>query len=159
MLDFYVGEFVQEFKPEKTVFMSDHGQLNFKNLIKCADPKLQKEAFAARDNCKRDQYKSIIGKSWFCVAARTHACIAAYSSFVPTLALGYSSKAQGIAQDLGMSDYVIETMSIKSGMELVDKLKTMVANESSITVSLNEIMLSHKQNVASIEVLKHGGIL
>ena len=49
LIDFYIGEFVREFKPELTVFMSDHGQQNFKNLIKCADPKVQKEAFAARD--------------------------------------------------------------------------------------------------------------
>ena len=32
--------------------------------------------------------------------ARTHAVIAAYSSGVPTLALGYSVKAKGLAEDI-----------------------------------------------------------
>ena len=34
------------------------------------------------------------------VAARTHVSIAAYSTFVPTLVIGYSVKARGIARDL-----------------------------------------------------------
>ena len=33
-------------------------------------------------------------------SARTHAVIAAYSSGVPTLALGYSVKAKGLAEDI-----------------------------------------------------------
>jgi len=49
MLDRYIGEFIEEFMPEFTVFMSDHGHQNFKYLVKCSDPTVQWEAFAARD--------------------------------------------------------------------------------------------------------------
>lgn len=49
-------------------------------------------------NC--EQLKYIISKCRFMIAARTHASIAAYSSEVPTLVLGYSVKSKGIAQDL-----------------------------------------------------------
>jgi predicted AlkP superfamily phosphohydrolase/phosphomutase len=49
ILDKYVGEFVEEFNPDITVFMSDHGQRNFKELVKCSDLSVQREAFAARD--------------------------------------------------------------------------------------------------------------
>lgn len=49
MLDKYIGEFIEEFNPEVTVFLSDHGQQNFKELIKCSDPVVQKQAFSARD--------------------------------------------------------------------------------------------------------------
>ena len=49
LLDRYIGEFVKEFEPEITIFMSDHGQQNFKYLINCSDPAIQREAFAARD--------------------------------------------------------------------------------------------------------------
>ena len=50
LLDRYIGEFVREFCPEITVFMSDHGQQNFKYLIQCSDSAIQREAFDACDN-------------------------------------------------------------------------------------------------------------
>lgn len=46
------------------------------------------------------ELKYIISKCSFFVGARTHATIAAYSSCVPTLVVGYSVKARGIARDL-----------------------------------------------------------
>ena len=46
------------------------------------------------------QLKYIISKCKMLVGARTHATIAAYSTCVPTLAIGYSVKARGIARDL-----------------------------------------------------------
>jgi succinate dehydrogenase flavin-adding protein (antitoxin of CptAB toxin-antitoxin module) len=49
LLDSYTGKFIKEFTPEITVVMSDHGQRNFKELVKCSDPAIQREAFAARD--------------------------------------------------------------------------------------------------------------
>lgn len=60
------------------------------------------------------QYKYIISKAEACVAARTHATIAAWSTYVPTLAVGYSTKAKGIAEDLGQSEYVV-------GIETIDE--------------------------------------
>lgn len=50
LLDGYIGEFVKEFMPETTIFISDHGQQNFKELIKSKSREVQREAFAARDN-------------------------------------------------------------------------------------------------------------
>lgn len=46
------------------------------------------------------QLKSLISKCRFFVGARTHATIAAYSTCVPTLVVGYSTKSIGIARDL-----------------------------------------------------------
>jgi diketogulonate reductase-like aldo/keto reductase/polysaccharide pyruvyl transferase WcaK-like protein len=46
------------------------------------------------------QLKGYISRCRFFVGARTHATIAAYSTGVPTLVLGYSVKARGIARDL-----------------------------------------------------------
>lgn len=50
MLDQYLGEFIREFTPENVVFLSDHGQKNFSELVKCSDPEISREAFRARDN-------------------------------------------------------------------------------------------------------------
>ena len=46
------------------------------------------------------QLKYIISKCSYMVASRTHASIAAYSSGVPTIVVGYSVKARGIALDI-----------------------------------------------------------
>lgn len=47
-----------------------------------------------------EQLKGVISKCRFLVTARTHASIAGYSTGVPTLVMGYSIKAKGIAKDL-----------------------------------------------------------
>ena len=54
------------------------------------------------------ELKGIIARCRAFVGARTHATIAAYSSGVPTMALGYSVKARGIARDLfGVDEGVV----------------------------------------------------
>lgn len=62
------------------------------------------------------EYKYIISKAEFCVAARTHATIAAWSSSVPTIAVGYSAKSRGIAGDLGQEQYVVDINSIDNNI-------------------------------------------
>lgn len=47
-----------------------------------------------------EQLKGYIARLSALVTARTHASIAAYSTCVPTLVIGYSVKAKGIARDL-----------------------------------------------------------
>ena len=54
------------------------------------------------------EYKYAIAQCRFLMCARTHVSIAAYSLGIPVLVLGYSVKAKGIAQDLEMSDYVLD---------------------------------------------------
>lgn len=56
-----------------------------------------------------EELKGFIARCRFLVAARTHATIAAYSSSVPTLVIGYSIKSRGIAKDLfgTEQDYVL----------------------------------------------------
>ena len=58
-------------------------------------------------NC--NQIKYIISKCHMLIASRTHASIAAYSTCVPTLVIGYSVKSKGIANDIfgTPQDYVI----------------------------------------------------
>ena len=54
------------------------------------------------------QLKGIIAKLALFIGARTHATIAALSSHVPTISIGYSMKARGINQDIfGHTDWVI----------------------------------------------------
>lgn len=49
ILDRYVGKWIEALAPENTVVLSDHGMVNFKELVNCSDERIKKEAFAARD--------------------------------------------------------------------------------------------------------------
>jgi len=62
------------------------------------------------ENLSASQLKYIIANCSLFVGARTHSVIAAYSSNVPTLALGYSVKSKGIAQDIfgSYEEYVLD---------------------------------------------------
>ena len=68
------------------------------------------------------------------IASRTHASIAAYSTRVPTLVVGYSIKAQGIAQDLfGTTDhYVVPVQSLRTPYDLITHFKWLMQNEEQI---------------------------
>lgn len=70
---------------------------------------------------KAEKIKFLISKCSIFIGARTHATIAAYSTCVPTLVIGYSVKAKGIAKDLfgTYKNYVISVQN----MQRIDELK------------------------------------
>lgn len=65
--------------------------------------------------------KGYISRCAFFVGARTHSTIAAYSSGVPTLVIGYSVKSRGIATDLFGTDkgYVLPVQEIRDTDSLI----------------------------------------
>lgn len=67
------------------------------------------------------ELKGYISQCSFFVGARTHSTIAAYSSNVPTLVIGYSVKSRGIATDLfGTCDnYVLPVQLIREPDEII----------------------------------------
>lgn len=79
------------------------------------------------------QYKGYIAGTRFFVGARTHSTIAAYSSGVPTIALGYSVKARGIAKDIfGEEKYVLDIKAMADYEELRDEFLKLLENENEI---------------------------
>ena len=66
------------------------------------------------DDYNASRLKYIISLCDFFIGARTHATIAAYSSCVPTLVVGYSVKSRGIARDLfgTESSYVLPVQEL-----------------------------------------------
>jgi len=80
------------------------------------------------------QLKGIISQCRFMIAARTHASIAAYSTQVPTLVIGYSVKAKGIAKDIfgDYKDYVLPVQELKEKTEVVEAFKKLMQNENKI---------------------------
>ena len=98
------------------------------------------------ESLKSTELKYIISKCRFFIGARTHSAIAAYSSCVPTLVLGYSVKSRGIARDLFGTEenYVISVSDLKSQQELVEGFDWLQQNEDHIRNHLVEIMPEYK---------------
>lgn len=80
------------------------------------------------------QVKGCIARMRFFVGARTHATIAAYSSGVPTIVLGYSAKSKGIARDLfGRERLVIDTrLAADPAAALIEAFAEMAAEEAAL---------------------------
>ena len=91
-------------------------------------------------NC--EEMKGYIARCRFMVTARTHASIAAYSTCVPTLVVGYSVKARGIAKDIfgSYENYVIPVQSLQGEMDLLNAFKWLLDNESVVKSRLCDCM-------------------
>lgn len=89
--------------------------------------------------------KGIIAKCRMFIGSRTHAIIAAYSSCIPTLAVGYSVKAKGIAKDIfGTSDhYVIPVQTLHRETDLIQAFEWMSGNEQVIREHLEKVIPSY----------------
>lgn len=89
-----------------------------------------------------EELKGYIARCRFMVVARTHASIAAYSTQVPTLVVGYSVKARGIAKDIfGTEDnYVIPVQSLTHEDELIKGFHWLMDHEDDIKVHYAEMM-------------------
>ena len=84
------------------------------------------------------ELKAYISQCRFFIGARTHATIAAYSTCVPTVVVGYSVKSRGIAQDIFGTDqnYVVNINEITRSDALGDAFIWLQKNESEIRQKL-----------------------
>lgn len=93
------------------------------------------------------ELKGYIARCRFFVGARTHATIAAYSTYVPTLVVGYSVKSRGIAQDMFGTDknYVVAVQDLKSKYELVNHFVWLMEHEKEQKQLLENKMPIYKE--------------
>lgn len=94
------------------------------------------------EDCNAEELKGFISRCRFLIAARTHASIAAYSSCVPTLVIGYSVKAKGIAKDIfgTYENYVLPAQSFENDTDLIHGFKWLYENENTIRKHLCAFM-------------------
>ena len=102
--------------------------------------------------CKLDDHncmelKGFISRCRFFVGARTHATIAAYSTCVPTLVVGYSVKSRGIAQDLFGTDenYVLPVQALQNENELKNAFMWLRSEELPIRETLSVCMPKYRE--------------
>lgn len=89
-----------------------------------------------------EELKGYIARCRFFIGARTHATIAAYSSLVPTLVVGYSVKARGIATDIfgSWEKYVEPVQQLKTKEQLLAAFQWLYSHEEEIRTRLKERM-------------------
>ena len=94
------------------------------------------------------QLKGYISKCRFFIGSRTHSIIAAYSTCVPALALGYSVKAKGIARDIFGSEekLVLPVQTFDNQDATVRGFEYLVAHEAEIKEKLQAVMPEYKEN-------------
>lgn len=101
------------------------------------------------------QLKYVISKCRFFIGARTHSTIAALSTKVPTLSLGYSLKAKGINKDIfGSYDFLLDINEF-TAENLSNKFNKILAEEAKIKSILSkripEIKKMAKMNVTYLK--------
>ena len=94
------------------------------------------------------QLKGYISKCRFFIGARTHSIIAAYSTCVPALALGYSVKAKGIARDIFGTEenLVLPVQTFNDPAETVRGFDYLMEHEDEIRHKLENVMPGYKEN-------------
>lgn len=103
-------------------------------------------------DCNCMELKGVISRCRIFIGARTHATIAAYSTYVPTLVVGYSVKAKGIAKDIfgTYENYVIPVQSLEKQDDLVSAFEWIKSNEQSIRQHLQRFMPSYCEKVLEV---------
>lgn len=122
-------------------------------LNKLYDEFKKSERIAVIQDCNCMQLKGYIAKCRFFVGARTHATIAAYSTEVPTLVVGYSIKSRGIAKDIFGSEenYVIPIEQIKEENKLTQAFIWLQENENHIREHLKKRMPQYIKDAENVK--------
>lgn len=106
------------------------------------------------EDCSCEELKYVISKCNIFIGARTHATIAAYSTGVPTLVVGYSVKAKGIARDLFGTEkhYVLPVQNLKNVYELSEAFQWLNANSKDIRKKLKNKLSSYIEDPEKIKM-------
>lgn len=130
----FVPHVVSPNSDDRTVILSLYDKIDCKE-----------RAFVVED-CSCEELKGYISQCRFFLGARTHSIIAAYSCMVPTLAVGYSVKAKGIAKDIfgEYEPYVIPAQDMSDPDSLLKKMLFVMENEKETLRHLQSVMPSYK---------------
>ncbi|MBR1626430.1 MAG: polysaccharide pyruvyl transferase family protein [Bacteroidales bacterium] len=93
-------------------------------------------------DCTAGQLKYVISQCRFLITARTHASIAAYSTKVPTIVIGYSVKAEGIAKDIfGTTEHYVLPVDVLTADDiLLKEFIYLMQHEDSIRQYYDRVM-------------------
>ena len=98
------------------------------------------------------EIRYIISCCKFFIGARTHSVISAYSTCVPSVALGYSIKSRGIAGDLGLdNELVLDCTSDDVARRFVKSFQFLLENEEGIRHHLSDVIPLYKSKLSELK--------
>lgn len=98
------------------------------------------------------QIRYVISQCYLFIGGRTHSVISAYSTCVPAIAIGYSIKSVGIAQDLQLpNEMVVNSKKIDSNQDLLSSIKFVLANYQKLRTHLENIIPEYVAKVYNIK--------
>lgn len=102
-----------------------------------------------------EELKGYISRCRFFIGARTHATIAAYSTQVPTLVVGYSVKAKGIAKDLfgTYENYVLPVQELREEGQLIQAFRWLQETETKMKEQYAQNMREYIEKAKSLETI------
>ena len=118
--------------------------------------------FILSDRLNAMQYKGYVKRLCGLVTARTHVSVAAYSTFVPTLVIGYSVKARGIARDLFGSEegHLIPAQELSGETELIAAYDALMrrgdAEREQLKACMPSYMAGREETIAAVLALAGG---
>ena len=77
-----------------------------------------------------------------------HSNIFATSMCIPTTAIAYEKKTNGIMETVGLEDYIVEIDQINSNI-LLEKIENMIKNEKQIRLKLNNRIIEINKEIQS----------
>jgi polysaccharide pyruvyl transferase WcaK-like protein len=88
------------------------------------------------------ELKGYIARCRMFIGARTHATIAAYSSHVPTVVVGYSIKARGIARDIFGDEkgHILPVQELDEPIQLITAFEVLKERETELRSYLENFM-------------------
>jgi colanic acid/amylovoran biosynthesis protein len=104
------------------------------------------------DHLNAIQYKGYIARMRFFIGARTHATIAAYSSYVPTMVLGYSVKSKGISRDIFGEEKLV------LGIEEISDSNKLITNFNHMRLEEEEIREILKKSIPKIKKMSYKAV-
>lgn len=97
------------------------------------------------------QIRYIISKCYIFCGGRTHSVISAYSTCVPSIALGYSIKSRGIAKDLQLpNETVVNCKSMSKSNDFLTALKYVIDHRDELKSLLDENIPDYKRRLYEI---------
>ncbi|MFI3260484.1 MAG: polysaccharide pyruvyl transferase family protein [bacterium] len=136
------------FIPQVTVHTGDDSLVaeEIRNRL----PKKYKNNFIVRkDDWSPYEIKGLIKQLDYFVGTRMHSNIFATAVRIPTVAIAYEKKTNGIMETVKLNDYIVEIDSITS-KELVDKIEKMIKNKDKIKSSLNKNIPIIQNNILTV---------
>ena len=96
------------------------------------------------DDYSPEQLKAMIGNMDLFIGTRMHSNIFSTSMYVPTIAISYEKKTDGIMSMLGLQDYVLDINTLQLE-DMIGKIESTLAHKTKIKELLPEIISRAKE--------------